>query len=109
MAMDIMTTGIAAIGGMAILGLAIKWIKGGSLSSFIAKFKKIEEKKHEEALTEIRAKQSDVVVKIGELETLSEEKKAVIQQIAEKAEKKVEEVLKEKDVAKLSQILDKEW
>lgn len=108
MALDILAKGL---GGVAIFGvvlIGINWLlsrkgKAIDIESVIGKAKA------EEKLEEIHAKESDVVVSIKSKEKQSEEQKQTIKIIAEKANKKVDEVLKTTDIVELSNILSKEW
>jgi predicted nuclease with TOPRIM domain len=109
MASEILTYGLGSVALVSIAAVIISGLKGKGLSSIMEMFKKKKEEESKVKLEEITAKEAEVSIKITEAEKKSEQQKEVIKHIAQEAQKKVDEALKEKDPVKLSQMLDKEW
>ncbi len=98
------------LGSVAVVGILMLLIGkfAGRRKSLFSIFKK-KQKVHTEEIKEIHASQAQVWVRIKNADKVSVETKREIQEKVVKANKEVDEILKEESMANLSNTLNEEW
>jgi len=93
-------------GGLIAIGIfAYSWFstRGGKDAKFdLSNLRKMTQEKSERKIESITHEQSKIEVKIKDEENLTVEKQKAIREIADKAAEKVESIMKETDLSKLT-------